>query len=86
MSEGLAQRWCTLQKVSGDGPVLYTRLKAVGDGQRRREETMVSSHCDSLQLSVQEKTQVHEAHLCWDSVDMSPADLSACRDTVSGIR
>lgn len=37
MSEGLAQRWCTLQKVSGDGPVLYTRLEAVGDGQRRQE-------------------------------------------------
>lgn len=43
---------------------------------------MVSPHCSSLQVSFQEKTQVHEAQLCWDSIDMSPRDLSACRDTV----
>lgn len=43
---------------------------------------MVSPHCSSLQVSLQEKTQVHEARLRQDSMDMSPTDLSACRDTV----
>lgn len=70
-----------LQEVSGDGPVLYTRLRAVGDGQGRQERKLVSSHCSSLQVSLQEKTQVHEAQLCWDSMDMSLTDLSAHRDT-----
>lgn len=46
---------------------------------------MVSSHCNSLQVSLQAKTQVHEAQLCWDSMDMNLTDLSARRKTmVSG--
>lgn len=43
---------------------------------------MASSHCSSLQVSLQEKTQVRKAQLCWDSMDTSPTDLSAGRDTV----